>query len=179
MKIGDFVQLSDGKYGEVVGIKDSTLEVYFLEKKGVIWSYSDEWHTVPASTVEKHVVTTNILHALRDLGFRALTDSTFVRLDETADVPVGEAAFEIPSDDEEDDDDGFIADDDEPFTFAPPDSQFVRETHAAVHQFNNWHPEGEATRVKQFIENLSTRTTHQENARTRLGEALAYDRPPM
>ena len=45
--------------------------------------------------------------------------------------------------DEDDDMGDFIVDDDvanEPFTYADPDNDFVRETHQAVHDYNKWDP---------------------------------------
>ena len=48
MKVGDYVKMrgDDGVlYGEVVGITDTELEVYFIERgDDNTWSYSDEWH---------------------------------------------------------------------------------------------------------------------------------------
>ena len=115
---------------------------------------------------------------------RPLSDCTFALLDEQGDVPVGDPAFDEESDDfvgihpEMRD---FIVPDDEgeSFTFAPTDNDFVRETHKAVCDFNNWHPVGEAERVKRFIEMQDERACTLENNRTRLGEALSYTNPPL
>ena len=176
-------------YAEVVGVADNTLDVYYIQKgSNNVWSYSPDVYEVPKGCVKDHVVTSshaNIISAFRALGFRPLTDSTFARIDEPGEVPVGDAAF----DDIEDDDcigihpemQDFIVPDEEgeAFTMAEPNNEFVRETHKAVRDFNQWHPEGEATRVKNFIESMDTKACHQENRRTRLGEALAYNNPPL
>lgn len=192
MKIGDYVSMhaenNEVWYGEVVGIHADTLEVYFIEKgDGTVWSYSEEWHEVPKESVIKHVDTSshaNVVSALKEIGFRPLTDSTFARLDEQGVVPVGDPAF----DDVEDDciigihpemQDFIVPDSEgEAFTFAPTDSEFVRETHQAVRDFNNWVPQEDAVRIKMFIEGMDDKACALENNRTRLGEALSYNNPP-
>ena len=192
MNPGDYVSLNgeDGNvwYGEVVGTSGDDLEVYFIEKgDNNVWSYSEEWHTVPKGSVVSRVLTeshVNVIAALKELGFRPLTDSTFVRLDETGVVPVGDEAFDADEDSvigihpEMQD---FIVPDDEcePFTFASADNDFVRETHKAVRQFNAWNPTGEARRIKDYILNLEEKVIAMENCRTRLGEGLSYNHPPQ
>lgn len=192
MKVGDYVSMhaenNEIWYGEVVGINDEALEVYFIEKgDGTVWSYSEEWHEVPKESVITHVDTSshaNVIGALKQIGFRPLTDSTFARLDEQGVAPVGDPAFDNI---EEDDCIGihpemqdFIVPDSEgeAFTFAKPDNDFVRETHKAVRDFNNWVPQEDAVRIKRFIEGMEDKAYAQENNRTRLGEALSYNNPP-
>lgn len=192
MKVGDYVSMhaenNEIWYGEVVGIKDEALEVYFIEKgDSTVWSYSEEWHEVPKESVITHVDTSshaNVIGALKEIGFRPLSDSTFARLDEQGVVPVGDPAFDNI---EEDDCIGihpemqdFIVPDSEgeAFTFAKPDNDFVRETHKAVRDFNNWVPQEDAVRIKRFIESMEDKAYAQENNRTRLGEALSYNNPP-
>ena len=101
---------------------------------------------------------------------------------EQGEVPIG---MEIPV---EDDFIGihpemrdFIVPDEEgePFSFAAPTSKFVRETHEAVHGFNNWNPTDSAKKVKDFVDSMSRRECIKENARTKLGCALSYERPPL
>lgn len=192
MKVGDLVSMDaendETWYGEVVGITGDKLEVYYIERgDNNVWSYSDDVYEVPRGCVKNHIVTSshaNIVCAFRTLGFRPLSDSTFVRLDEQGAVPIGDAAFDVDEDDfvgihpEMRD---FIVPDEEGerFTFAPASSDFVRETHRAVRAFNNWNPTGEAERVKNFIEQQDVRACAQENARTRLGEGLSYSNPPL
>ena len=192
MQAGDYVSMNgeDGTiwYGEVVGTKDDTIEVYFIEKGDAgIWSYSEEWHAVPKECVVSHVEVSdhsNVIGALNELGFRPLTDSTFARLNDTADLPLGDAAFDAIEEDEivgvHPEMKDFIVPDEEGerFTFATPDNAFVRETHDAVRRFNGWNPAGEARRVKNFILGMEERSIEQENARTRLGESMSYNNPP-
>ena len=175
-------------YGEVVGTTETTIDVYYIERGDAnVWSYSDDVFEIPKGCVKQHVTTashSNVVGAFRELGFRPLTDSTFARLDETGVTPVGDAAFDMQDDDfvgihpEMQD---FIVPDEEgeAFTLARPDNDFVRETHKAVNDFNNWNPVGEAVRVKQYIEGLDTQVCRQENARTRLGEGISYNHPPL
>lgn len=192
MRAGDYVSMAAENneiwYGEVVGVKDEALEVYFIEKgEATVWSYSEEWHLVPKESVITHVSTSkhaNIISALKEIGFRPLSDSTFARLDERGVVPVGDPAF----DNIEEDDcigihpemQGFIVPDSEgeAFTFAKADNEFVRETHQAVRDFNVWVPREDAVRIKRFIEGMDDKACAQENSRTRLGEGLSYNNPP-
>lgn len=189
---GDYVTVhAEGDeiwYAEVVSVSEDTLDVYYIEKgDSNVWSYSDHVFEIPKGCVQRHIVTAshaNVVGAFRALGFRPLSDSTFARLDETGVTPVGDPAFDMAEDDcvgihpEMRD---FIVPDDqgEAFTLAVPDNNFVRETHKAVNDFNNWNPVGEAVRVKEFIEGLDTQVCQQENARTRLGEGISYNHPPL
>ena len=174
-------------YAEVVGVLDKTLEVYFMEREpNGVWKYSAEWHSIPKESVLEHVHTQShgIIKALELLGFRPLDEGSFVKLDEEdglANVPIGMA---LPS---EDDFVGihpemrdFIVPDEEgeAFSFAEP-CAFVRETHEAVHGFNTWNPDDNGKKIKEFVDNMSSRVTQQENGRTKLGCALSYDKPPL
>ena len=63
---------------------------------------------------------------------------------------------------------GFIVPDDEatPFSHAPPDTEFVRETHAAVRDFNNWDPvSAEDRQVKEYVADMSGRAEHSNEDR--------------
>lgn len=174
-------------YAEVVGVLDDTLEVYFIERGlNGVWNYSAEWHSIPRESVQEHVETKTIgvVKALQVLGFRPLDEGSFVKLDEEdelANVPIGMA---LPSDDDfigiHPEMRDFIVPDEEgePFSFAAP-CKFVRETHEAVHGFNNWNPDDTGKKVKEFVDTMSTRVIVQENARTKLGCALTYDKPPL
>jgi len=175
-------------YGEVVGVADDTIDVYYIERgEENVWSYSDAVFEISKDCVKTHIVTAshaNVVVAFRALGFRPLSESTFARLDETGVTPVGDSAFDVEDDEcvgihpEMRD---FIVPDEqgEAFTLARADNEFVRETHKAVNDFNNWNPEGEAVRVKEYIDNLDSRVCRQENARTRLGEGISYNHPPL
>lgn len=190
MIVGDYVKVLGENnvtwYAEVVGVFEDTLEVYFIER-GLdgVWNYSVEWHSIPRESVQEHVETKNgVVKALQLLGFRPLDECSFVKLDEEdglANVPIGMA---LPADDDfigiHPEMRDFIVPDEEgePFSFADP-CKFVRETHEAVHGFNNWNPDNTGKKVKEFVDTMSTRVIGQENARTKLGCALAYDKPPL
>lgn len=193
MKTGDFVVLAGAngsvEYGEVVGETSSGIEVYFIEKKNNnVWCYSETWHEVARERILNTIKTaqyTSVVTALHALGFRPLSDSTFARVDEEGETPIGDSAFDDVDDNTDEDiidpemQDFIVPDEEgERFTFAEPNNEFVRSTHKAVHDFNRWHPEGEATRVKNYILNLEERVSAQEHRRTRLGEALNYNKPP-
>ena len=189
MKPGDFLQVlgEDGEswYAEVVGVKP--LEVYFIEKTAdrFVWKYSEEWHEIPPESIEIHIQTEGVVDALAQLGFRALTESTFIRI-EDEDHP--QLTTAVPLDDVPEDDpigihpemQDFIVPDEEGerFTHAVPDNDFVRETHEAVHAYNDWQPaDGEQKRVHAFIEQLDQRTCQDEMARGL--ESIPYTRPPV
>ena len=191
MQTGDFLQVlgEDGNpwYCEVVGVGDE-LEVYFIEPteecNGKVWSYSEDWHTIPRESVQLHVPTTNVVDALAHLGFRAISDSKFIRIEHETSPDLVTA---VPLDNVPDDDPlgihpemrDFIVPDEEGerFTHAVPDNDFVRETHDAVLAYNDWHPgEGEGKRVHDFIERLDQQACAQEAARGL--ETVAYTRPP-
>lgn len=192
MKPGDFVSMhaEDDEiwYGEVVGANDEAIEVYFIEKgDSTVWTYSEEWHEVPKESVITHVDTSshaNIVGALKEIGFRPLTDSTFARVDEEGVVPVGDPAFDSVDDSVcvgiHPEMQGFIVPDSEgeAFSFATTDNAFVRETHQAVRDFNSWVPQEDAVRIKRFIEGMDEKACALENNRTRLGEGLSYNNPP-
>lgn len=192
MKVGDFLQVlgEDGTswYAEVVGVKPD-LEVYFIERtqenNGMVWAYSDEWHAIPRESIQMHVETTNVVDALAHLGFRAISDSKFIRIEDEDNPNLVSA---VPIDNVPEDDPigihpemrDFIVPDEEGerFTHAVPDNDFVRETHEAVRAYNDWHPtEGEEKRVRDFIETLDQRTCQEEAARGL--ESIAYTQPPV
>lgn len=192
MIVGDYVSVYAEEdqiwYAEVVAVASDTLDVYYIEKGDQnVWSYSEHVYEIPRGCVKTHVVTSshaNIVSALRAFGFRPLSDHTFARLDETGVTPIGDPCFDIEEDDcigiHPEMRDFIVPDDDgEAFTLAKPDNDFVRETHKAVNDFNNWHPDGEAVRVKEYIDGLDSRVCRQENARTRLGEGISYNHPPL
>lgn len=192
---GDYVKVlgeADGVvndwYGEVVGVLDTGVEVYFIERESNgVWRYSDEWHCISKESVNECISTGThgVVKALELLGFRPLDESTFVKLDEEAslcNIPIG---MPLPAPDDfvgiHPEMSDFIVDDEcgEAFSFASP-SDFVRETHEAVHGFNNWNPvDTSGKKVKDFVNSMSARVTGEENSRTQLGCALSYDKPPL
>tara|TARA_Y100001958_G_C21237031_1_gene563713 strand:+ start:1290 stop:1877 length:588 start_codon:yes stop_codon:yes gene_type:complete len=191
MQKGDYVKLqmdNDEVWtAEVVHVDNETVDVYYIKKgKDNVYTYSDDCYEVHKDTLVEHVRVNdfpNVVLALKEIGLRPITDSTFVSIHEKGAVPIGED-FDVAEDDfvgihpEMRD---FIVPDEEgeAFTFAKVDNDFVKETHEAVRQFNSWNPDGEAKRVKDFIDKMDDRACAQENARTRLGEGLAYTKPPI
>ena len=191
MKVGDFLQVlgedGDSWYAEVVGVKPD-LEVYFIEKteenNGMVWAYSPDWHVIPKESIEIHIETENVVDALEQLGFRAISDAKFIRIeDESSPHLVAMPIDNVPDDDplgihpEMRD---FIVPDEEGerFTQAVPDNDFVRETHEAVNAYNQWQPtEGEEKRVHDFIEQLDQRACTDEAARGLA--SIPYTRPPV
>ena len=191
MKVGDFLQVlgedGDSWYAEVVGVKPD-LEVYFIEKteenNGMVWAYSPDWHVIPKESIEIHIETENVVNALEQLGFRAISDAKFIRIeDESSPHLVAMPIDNVPDDDplgihpEMRD---FIVPDEEGerFTQAVPDNDFVRETHEAVNAYNQWQPtEGEEKRVHDFIEQLDQRACTDEAARGLA--SIPYTRPPV
>jgi hypothetical protein len=192
MKVGDFVQVLGENnvewYGEVVGLSGSTLDVYFIEpsaQPGGVWKYSEEWHTIPKESVQVHVSTVGVVAGLKQLGFRPLDESTFVKLSEehlSVNIPVG-----MPLPDTDTDFVGihpemqdFIIPDEEgeAFSFAPPTSSFVKETHEAVHAFNDWQPEDSSgEKIKIFIDTMDVKECIKEDNRNQV--AMSYIRPPL
>ena len=191
MKPGDFVKVlgtdSAEWYAEVVGISGTdVLEVFFIEKKGNVWSYAADWQEIPLASVQEHIDTVNVVVALGKLGFRPIDEGTFVKLSEEdagAVVPVG---MQLPTEDDpigiHPEMRGFIVPDDEgePFSFAEPSSQFVVDMHKAVRQYNDWVPtDPQAVGIKEFIDNMDTRECIQEDNRNVHQQTLSYTRPPL
>lgn len=169
--VGDPVRVSEGDsefYAVVVGTeKNEHVEVQKLEQShDLMYRIGSQCYFVRTDEIAEH-------HALYEddgkapkafhlLGFRMIDGGTFVKhSDEVGDrlFPVGDGEFDyISSDDDEDEDDptlgGFIVPDDEcePFSLAADDSDFVRETHAAVRAFNDWVPKTEReAQVRSFM----------------------------
>jgi|TARA_B110001452_G_C15237941_1_gene428628 hypothetical protein len=196
--VGDFIKVMGQDnatwFAEVVGVSDATLEVFFIEKgmssdangslNQNVWTYTPEWHTIPHESVMEHIDTKSngVVKALQLLGFRPLNEDSFVKLDEHGDVPIG---MDLPMGDDfigiHPEMRDFIVPDEEgeSFSFAAPASKFVRETHEAVHGFNNWIPKDNEIKIKEFVDAMSRQECIKENARTKLGCGLSYDRPPL
>ena len=78
---------------------------------------------------------------------------------------------------------GFIVPDEDatPFSHAPADTDFVRDTHAAVRDFNNWNPTSpEDMQVKNYVADLSGRAEHSNEDRRMvcgLAPIVSYKNP--
>ena len=193
MKAGDLLKIYGNKYAELVGIdEDNNLEVYFISrsKNKWVWEYEEEWQVVTRNDVVEHIELKKgtALDAYKKLGFRPLTENTFVKLDDDIPkdviVPVGDFdekdSSGLDSDDSLND---FIVPDEEGEEFRPasPTNEFVIETHKCVHQYNDWSPEkAEHKKVKKFIDNLSHKyQTKDDDRQFAKGQSVDYEHPPL
>jgi len=167
--VGDPVEVcdEDGSYhGVVIELVDSTtLCVQMMKKQSDnMYHISDDAYHVPHAAIAHHVPLSGdddgAPRAFDALGFRMIDGSTFVKHDdETGDIPfpIGDAAFDMHSDGDSDSEGSlkdFIVPDEEcePFTLASSDTDFVRETHAAVRGFNAWIPrDDQEHQMRSFI----------------------------
>jgi len=150
----------------------------------------------------------NVKKAWKEIGFYPAGDGiTFCRVQDqdAVNMPLYEGA-EDDSDDETDpeglvpstregmhgyaSDDGFVVPDDEgeAFHFANPDelddeaAAFVRDTHKAVRDFDNWAPtDKQGVAIKKYIEKMDQKASIEEdNRRFQRGKpALPMSKPPM
>ena len=195
--VGDPVEVCDAEgtyHGVVVGILEHVLEVEMLKAaNNNIYSITDDRYHVPVAAIERHIPLNgnddNAPRAFHDLGFRMLDGGTFVKHSDEATgavYPIGDAAYDMYSDDD-DDSAGSLRDfivedyDAEPFTLATNDSAFVRETHAAVRDFNAWVPQNDQEHgMRQFIHAQEARAVRIDDD-TRVanngGAAPSYSNP--
>ena len=196
--VGDPVEVCDAEgsyYGVVIEIVNKHLLSVQMLKAGEnrIYQVTDDAYHVPLGAIVQH----KQLHgsddgaprAFDELGFRMLDGGTFVKHTDEANgqiFPIGEAAFDLVSDDDSDSVGSlkdFIVDDDkcEPFTLANDDSDFVRDTHAAVRGFNSWLPQNEQEcQMRQFVLSQEARAVAiDDNLRfgNSGGAAPAYSNP--
>ena len=107
------------------------------------------------------------------LGFRMLDGERFVKhSDEVGDrvFPIGDASFELISSVDSSESMGslrdFIVPDEEcePFTHADDSHPWVRDTHAAAAQFDDWVPENEhEIAAKHIVTRIQARAAHAED----------------
>ena len=85
--------------------------------------------------------------------------------------------------DSDDDMSDFIVPDEEGEAFCPasPSSEFVRETHQLVHEYNQWEPKTPSEeKVKAFVDTLAHKYKQQDDERQfASGKCVYYDRPPL
>lgn len=198
MKAGDLIQTKHNLIGEVVGVLEKTIEVYFLvpdlsKANGKVWVYKSDWDTIPKMDVVKHVdVKEKKMYPkyFKELGFKAWDGEIFTRVDVDVEKDKDLKTYPFPTgcdtedeDDEYDYNDGFLVkdEDSEAFTFAPNDSDFVKETHKAVHDYNNWHPTKKKQKsIKLFIDNMELKySTMDDDKHFKNGASLPYKNPPM
>tara|TARA_B100000902_G_C27278853_1_gene900460 strand:+ start:1015 stop:1641 length:627 start_codon:yes stop_codon:yes gene_type:complete len=194
MKAGDLIQTKQNLIGEVVGVLQDTIEVYFLvpdatKANGKVWVYKQDWDTIKKTDIIKHIA---IEHThmyptyWRKMGFKAWDGEIFTRTNVDIEKDPDLAAYPFPTgcdtDEEPDEyDQDFIASEDEAFTFAPIESDFVKETHKAVQDYNKWEPKNKKElKIKSFIDNLELKySTMDDDKHFAQGNSIDYKNPPM
>lgn len=203
---GEVLGIDDENKIEVSRLKQTS------KQEGCIWEFvdDDKWSAIEQSYVTKHIeVPTSsrrdvVVKAWKELGFIPGGDGlSFCRIEdeEKVTLPLYEGAEEDSEDDSDDlpslnpemhgyADDGFVVPDNEgsAFEFADPDTldeegaQFVRETHQAVHDFDNWEPEDKQGKaIKTFIDRMDKKATIEtDNARFEKGKSsIPTSKPPL
>ena len=198
MKPGDLIQTNLMLIGEVVGIDDDKIEVYFLvpdlsKAKGKIWVYKNNWDTILKSDIIKHIeIKDKNLYPkyYKQMGFKAWDGEIFTRTDVDIEQDNDLRNYPFPTgcdtEDDEDDydyEDGFIVKDNdaEEFTFAPIDTDFVQQTHEAVNEYNKWQPKNKRQlSIKHFIDEIELKySTLDDDKHFENGTSIDYKNPPM
>ena len=181
------------------------------QQEGRIWEFAadDEWSTIDPQYVVKHVSVPVgssrqvVVSAWKEVGFRPGANGiTFCRTEDEDLVTMPLYQGDDCDSDEGDEgvpstnpnmfgyaDDGFIVPDDEgeDFEFANPDdldeegAKFVRETHDAVHDFDEWCPtDKQGKAIKQYIQKLDHKASIEtDNKRVAAGKpSLPTSKPP-
>ena len=173
--VGDAVEVSD-EVGNYIGVviecvDESTLCVQMIKQDNdQIYRITDDAYHVPHYAIAQHAPIYGddgaAPRAYEQLGFRMLDGSSFVKhTDEVGDTlwPTGAGEFDIRSSDGSDSAGSlkeFIVSDDECelFTQAETNTDFVRETHAAVRAFNDWVPQDDQQySMRRFIQEQESR----------------------
>lgn len=196
---GDLIQTAGGA-GEVVDTnEDGDLEVYFIvsnksKANGKIYEYNEEWEVVKKVDVLKHVPRPldkfKYPQCYREIGFKVWDGIIFTRVEDDEELDEDLKKFTFPTDcieyeseDEDVDMSDFIVPDEEgePFRPASPSSQFVRDVHQAVHDYNKWTPtDRKAKAVKTVIDNMGEKYSRIEDDRQfALGKVVNYNHPPL
>lgn len=193
-KSGDLIKVNGESgewYAEVVGEnEDKELEVFYINRTPAnrwIWQYDEDWDIVSKDSILEHIPLDKkeAVECYRKLGFRPLTENTFVKLDDKIPdnvlMPTGD--FEHDSESEDDSLDDFIVPDEEgeAFTPADPSIPFVQETHEMVHKYNTWEPKDKKEKkLKVFVDNLTHKYKTQDDERQfAMGTSVDYDHPPL
>lgn len=190
---GDLVKVqgeSGEWYAEIVGENEQNqLEVFYINRSENhwVWKYDDEWETVSRNSILEHIplLKNKAVECYKQLGFRPLTENTFIKLDDDIpdDVLVPTGDFDEEELDSDDSLQDFIVPDEdgEPFTPADPSIPFVQETHQLVHKYNKWEPKDrKQKRLKVFVDNLAHKYKLQDDERQfAKGKSVDYDHPPL
>jgi len=195
MKEGDLLKINGESgvwYAELVGIdEEGLLEVFYINRckdNRWVWKYDDDWNTCHRNCVMEHIplIKEKALECFRQLGFRPLTENTFLSLNDTVpdevSLPTGEFD-EVPMDQDEEDMSDFIVPDEEgePFRPASPSIPFVQETHELVNRFNTWEPKNKKEeKLKAYVDNLSHKyKLKDDNIQFAEGRSVDYDHPRL
>lgn len=172
----------------------------------------DKWSVIDTKYVQRHIkIPTGadravVVEGWKSLGFVAGGDGiTFCKVEDedVTTLPIYQGREDM-SDDEDPDgyvpssnpnmrgyaSDGFVVPDDEgsDFEFADPSeldaeaAKFVRETHQAVHDFDQWEPEDKQGKaIKKYIQAMDYKATIEtDNKRVENGkEAISTSKPPI
>lgn len=171
----------------------------------------DAWSAIEVAYIKKHIKVKDsarrsvVIKAWKELGFLPGGDGiTFCRVEDEDHVTLPLAGGDSSDDDSDSDgeeassnpamhgyaSDGFVVPDDEgsEFEFADPDdleeeaAQFVRETHQAVHDFDNWVPEDKQGKaIKAFVDRMDKKATiDTDNQRFAAGKpVISTSKPPI
>ena len=161
----------------------------FGTSKSFLLTKDKEWETVIRNEVVEHIPLEKgkAVTCYKQLGFRPLTENTFVKLDDDIPkdviIPLGDFEDDSSGLDSDDSLTDFIVPDDQGEEFRPasPTNEFVVETHQCVHQYNEWAPEKpEHKKIKTFIDKLSHKyQTKDDDRQFAKGQSVDYEHPPL
>jgi len=203
---GEILGIDDSKKIEVSRLKKT------VKQDGRIWEFveDDQWSAIDPKYVTKHIAVKNsatraeVVSAWKTIGFIPGGDGiTFCRLEDEVQTTLPLYGGDEEDSDVDDDekpsvnpkmhgyaDDGFVVPDDEgsEFEFADPNdlddeaAEWVRETHKAVRQYDNWVPEDKQGKaIKKFIDDMDQKASIEtDNQRLSAGkEAISTSKPPV
>jgi len=198
----------DGMYtGEVVSTLNNLLQVHYIHRmpqyNRKLWRFEEgETHYVNPKDVIRHVshdaakLNKTIVKKMWDtMGYVVGLHDFCLKQDEK------DVTLDIAPGDSDDDDDeiplgyihpemkDFIVPDNEGEAFTHPDmtkltedqKKWVNETHRAVRDWNNWHPEDEQQKaIKSFVDNMTTKYGTMEDERQFMtGTSVSMTLPPI
>ena len=206
--IGEIVGITDDGKVEVSRLKKTAKQ----EGRIWEFVADDAWSAIDPAYIKKHIKVNDsarrstVVKAWKELGFLPGGDGiTFCRIEDEDHVTLPLASGDSSDDDSSDSDDeqasanpamhgyasdGFVVPDDEgsEFEFADPDeleeeaAKFVRETHQAVHDFDNWEPEDKQGKaIKAFVDRMDKKASIEtDNKRLEAGKpAISTSKPPI
>lgn len=204
---GEIVGIADDGKIEVSRLKKTEKQ----EGRIWEFTEDDAWSAIESSYIQKHIKVPDsakrsvVVKAWREIGFLPGGDGvTFCRVEDEESLTLPLCGGDSSSDDSGDDDepvssnpnmhgyasDGFVVPDDEgsDFEFADPDklddeaAKFVRETHQAVRDFDNWEPtDKQGKAIKAFVERADKKASIEtDNKRLEAGKSsISTSKPPI